>query len=84
MLNSTKKSSASDSSFNFDDPRFKSVSLKTSRCETHSKTSHAPGMKPNERADNLLCDYSRIVANIDHNTTENTNNYETPFKNKNN
>ena len=83
VLNSTKKFSASNSSFNFDDPRFKSVSPKASRCEEQNKTSHAPEMKPYERADDLLCDYSRVLADTDQNAEENPNN-EAPFEGKNN
>ena len=48
LLNSTKKFSVSESSFNSDDPRFKSMSHKAKRFVADYKTSVAPDMKPSE------------------------------------
>ena len=78
MLNLTK-SSVSEPSFNFDDSRFKSVFPKTSRFQTDYKTSVAPDITSIEEKENLLCNFSHIVADIDQHTNETTNN-KAPFE----
>ena len=64
MLNSIKKTFASESSFNFDDPRFKFVSCNASRFLTNFKTVAAPVIKSNEEKKGLLCNFSHLAANV--------------------